>query len=398
MSVHSSASLIEREQQSLFQVYRRLPIAVQHASKCRITDVEGNEYLDFLSGIAVSALGYGHPRLVDAITRQAQAFMHLSNVFYQEPQIEMAELLLQRTGYSRVFFSNSGTEAMEGALKLARKWGTLNNKTEIFAFTGGFHGRSYGALSVMDKPLYKSGMGPFLPNTQILPFNNSIALKNAVNESTCAVVLEFLQGEGGIVFAEPDFVNTMLELQEQYDFLIIADEVQAGAGRTGKFFGFDHFMVKPDIVTMAKGIGGGLPLGAILGTKRVESVWEKGNHGTTFGGNPVACAAGIVVMKELAGGVQQNAHDVGCYLRENLSVLQQNFPDIIQEVRGCGLMAGLKLSTSAAPLVEALLKRRVIANATAETVIRLLPPLIATRKDVDEFTAAMQDCLKAHRG
>ncbi|TAE27884.1 MAG: aminotransferase class III-fold pyridoxal phosphate-dependent enzyme [Candidatus Kapaibacterium sp.] len=398
MSVQSSASLIEREQQSLFQVYRRLPIAVQHASKCRIIDVEGNEYLDFLSGIAVSALGYGHPRLVDAITRQAQAFMHLSNVFYQEPQIEMAELLLQRTGYSRVFFSNSGTEAMEGALKLARKWGTLNNKTEIFAFTGGFHGRSYGALSVMDKPLYKSGMGPFLPNTHILPFNNSIALRNAVNESTCAVVLEFLQGEGGIVFAEPDFVNTMLELQEKYDFLIIADEVQAGAGRTGKFFGFDHFMVKPDIVTMAKGIGGGLPLGAILGTKRVEAVWEKGNHGTTFGGNPVACAAGIVVMKELAGGVQQNAHDVGCYLRENLSVLQQNFPDIVQEVRGCGLMAGLKLSTSATPLVEALLKRRVIANATAETVIRLLPPLIATRKDVDEFTAAMQDCLKAHRG
>jgi acetylornithine/succinyldiaminopimelate/putrescine aminotransferase len=359
--------------------------------------VEGNEYLDFLSGIAVSALGYGHPRLLDAITRQAQAFTHLSNVFYQEPQIELAELLVKRTGYARVFFSNSGTEAMEGALKLARKWGSTRIKTDILAFTGGFHGRSYGALSVMDKPLYKNGMGPFLQNTQILPFNNSDALRAAVNEQTCALVLEFLQGEGGIVFADPDFVNTILELQEKFDFLIIADEVQAGAGRTGKFFGFDHFMVKPDIVTMAKGIGGGLPLGAILGAKRVEAVWEKGNHGTTFGGNPVACAAGVVVMKELAGGVQQNAHDVGCYLRENLLVLQQNYPDIIEEVRGCGLMAGLKLSSPAAPFVEALLKRRVIANATADTVVRLLPPLIATRRDVDEFTAAMQDCLKAHR-
>lgn len=392
-----SVSVIEREQQSMFQVYRRLPIAAKHASGCRITDVEGNEYLDFLSGIAVSALGYGHPRLLDAITRQAQAFMHLSNVFYQEPQIQLAEMLVERTGYARVFFSNSGTEAMEGALKLARKWGSTRNKTEIIAFKGGFHGRSYGALSVMDKPLYKDGMGPFLPNTHVLPFNNSDALRTAVNDQTCAVVLEFLQGEGGIVFAEPEFVNTMLELQEKYDFLIIADEVQAGAGRTGKFFGFDHFMVKPDIVTMAKGIGGGLPLGAILGAKRVESVWDKGNHGTTFGGNPVACAAGIVVMKELAGGVQQNAHDVGCYLRENLSVLQHNFPEIIEEVRGCGLMAGLKLSEPAAPFVEALLKRRVIANATADTVVRLLPPLIATRKEVDEFTAAMQDCLKEHR-
>jgi acetylornithine/N-succinyldiaminopimelate aminotransferase len=395
--VSMSASLIEREQQSMFQVYRRLPIAVSHASGCRIVSTEGDEYLDFLSGIAVSALGYGHPRLIDAITRQAQAFMHLSNVFYQEPQIELAELLVKRTGYARVFFSNSGTEAMEGALKLARRWGNAQHKTEIIAFSGGFHGRSYGALSVMDKPLYKNGMGPFLPNTHILPFNKSDELRAAINEQTCAIVMEFLQGEGGIVFAEPDFVNTILELQEKFDFLIIADEVQAGAGRTGKFFGFDHFMVKPDIVTMAKGIGGGLPLGAILGAKRLEDVWEKGMHGTTFGGNPVACAAGVVVMKELAGGVQKNAHDVGCYLRENLSVLQHDYPEIVEEVRGCGLMAGLKLSLPAAPFVEALMKRRVIANATAETVIRLLPPLIVSRREIDEFIAVMQECLKAHR-
>lgn len=392
----SSQSVIEREKQSMFQVYRRLPIAARYASGCRITSVEGDSYLDFLSGIAVNALGYGHPRLLDAVTRQAQAFMHLSNVFYQEPQVELAELLVQHTGYARVFFSNSGAEAMEGALKLARKWGNARSKTEIVAFSGGFHGRTYGALSIMAKPLYKDGMEPFLPNTHILPFNDSAALRKAVTRQTCAVVLEFLQGEGGIVFADPDFVNTMLELQEQYDFLIIADEVQAGTGRTGKFFGFDHFLVKPDIVTLAKGIGGGLPLGAILAAQHLESVWDKGMHGTTFGGNPVACAAGIVVMKELYGGVMRNAHEVGCYLRENLTVLQQNFPTIIEEVRGCGLMMGLKLNVPAAPFVEALLKRHVIANATADTVIRLLPPLIATRKDIDEFMVAMQDCLKAH--
>jgi len=392
----SSQAVIEREQQAMYQVYRRLPVAVHYASGCRITSVDGDSYLDFLSGIAVNALGYGHPRLLDAVTRQAQAFMHLSNVFYQEPQVEMAELLVKHTGYARVFFSNSGTEAMEGAIKLARKWGNTRGKTEIFAFSGGFHGRSYGALSIMAKPLYKDGMEPFLPNTHILPFNSSEALRTAINKETCAVVLEFLQGEGGIVFAEPDFVTTLLELQEQYGFLIIADEVQAGAGRTGKFFGFDHYLVKPDIVTMAKGIGGGLPLGAILAAQHLETVWDKGMHGTTFGGNPVACAAGVVVMKELYGGVMRNVHEVGCYLRENLTVIQQNFPTIVEEVRGCGLMAGLKLSVPAAPFVEALLKRRVIANATADTVIRLLPPLIATRKEVDEFVVAMQDCFKVY--
>ncbi|MFY7999093.1 MAG: aspartate aminotransferase family protein [Candidatus Kapaibacteriota bacterium] len=394
----SSQELITREEQSMFQVYRRLPIAVQHAEGSYITSVDGDRYLDFLSGIAVNALGYGHPRLLDAITRQAKAFMHLSNVFYQEPQVELAELLIRHTGYGRVFFSNSGAEAMEGALKLARRWGNAREKTEILAFSGGFHGRTYGALSIMAKPLYKAGMEPFLPNTAILPFNNSEALRKAVNKQTCAVVLEFLQGEGGIVFAEPDFVNTLLELQEEFGFLIIADEIQAGAGRTGKFFGFDHFLVKPDIVTMAKGIGGGLPLGAILAMPHLESVWDKGMHGTTFGGNPVACAAGIIVMKELYGGVMRNAHEVGCYLRENLNVLQQNYPTIIEEVRGCGLMAGLKLSAPAAPFVEALLKRYVIANATADTVIRLLPPLIVSRKEVDEFIVAMQDCLKVHTG
>lgn len=392
----TSQAVIEREQQSMYQVYRRLPIAVQYASGCRITSVDGDSYLDFLSGIAVNALGYGHPRLLDAVTRQAQAFMHLSNVFYQEPQIELAELLVQHTGYARVFFSNSGAEAMEGALKLARKWGNTRGKTEVLAFTGGFHGRTYGALSIMAKPLYKDGMEPFLPNAHVLPFNNSETLRDAVNEKTCAVVLEFLQGEGGIVFATPEFVTTLLELQEQYGFLIIADEVQAGAGRTGKFFGFDHYLVKPDIVTMAKGIGGGLPLGAILMAQHLESVWDKGMHGTTFGGNPVACAAGVVVMKELYGGVMRNVHEVGCYLRENLNVIQQNFPNIVEEVRGCGFMAGLKLSVPAAPFIEALLKRRVVANATADTVIRLLPPLIATRKEVDEFVIAMQDCFKVH--
>lgn len=385
-------TIFEREQHSMFQVYRRLPMAVERGDGCRLYDIDGRAYLDFLAGIAVNALGYNYPKLTDAIIRQVQSYLHVSNVFFQEPQVRLAELLTEHTGYARVFFSNSGAEALEGALKLAKRWGNERGKHELLAFKGGFHGRTYGALSMMDKPLYKDGMGPFLPNTQVLPLNDSAALRSAVNKETCAVVLEFLQGEGGIVFADPDFVNTILELQEQYDFLIIADEIQAGIGRTGKFFGFDHFMVKPDIVLLAKALGGGLPLGAILGGKKVENVWDKGMHGTTFGGNPVACAAGEVVVKEVIAHLQHNAHETGCYLRENLIILQNEFPSLIEEVRGCGLMMGLKLSVLAAPFVQAMLQRRVIVNATADTVIRLVPPLVVKRADIDEFAIAMREC------
>jgi predicted acetylornithine/succinylornithine family transaminase len=390
------STLFERESSVMFQTYRRVPVAVQHGDGCFLYDMEGVRYLDFLSGIAVNALGYNHPKLNDAIVRQVQSYLHVSNVFYQEPQIKLAELLVEQTGYQRLFFSNSGAEALEGALKLAKRWGWEKNKTELIAFKGGFHGRTHGALSIMDKPLYKDGMGPFLPNAHVLPFNDSDALRAVVNERTCLVALEFLQGEGGIVFAKPEFVNTILELQERYDFLLLADEVQAGIGRTGKFFGFDHFMVKPDIVLVAKAIGGGLPLGAILGGAKVEGVWERGQHGTTFGGNPVACAAGVVVMKEVTSSLQQNAHITGCYLRENLLILQQEFPSLIKEVRGCGLMMGLEMSEPAANFIPKLLARKVIANATADTVIRLLPPLIAGRTEVDVFATAMRDVLLDH--
>jgi predicted acetylornithine/succinylornithine family transaminase len=392
-SFTTEPSLFERESAVMMQTYRRVSVAVERGEGCYLYDTEGGRYLDFLSGIAVNALGYNHPRLNDAIVRQVQSYLHVSNVFYQEPQIRLAEMLTEHTGYARVFFANSGAEALEGALKLAKRWGNAHNKTQLIAFKGGFHGRTHAALSIMDKPLYKDGMGPFLPNAHVLPFNDSDALRNAVNNETCAVALEFLQGEGGIVFAEPDFVNTILELQEHFGFLLIADEVQAGVGRTGKFFGFDHFMVKPDIVLVAKAIGGGLPLGAILTSERLENVWERGMHGTTFGGNPVACAAGEIVLKEVLSDLQRNAHETGCYLRENLTVLQSEFPAIIKEVRGCGLMAGLNLSVPSAPFVPMMLKRKVIVNSTADTVIRLLPPLIAKRAEIDFFANAMRDAL-----
>lgn len=391
--MNTDFTMIEREQQVMFQVYRRQPLVIQRGDGCYLYDSESRQFLDFLSGIAVNALGYNYPKLNDAIIRQLYSFIHVSNVFYQEPQIRLAELLTQITGFDRIFFSNSGTEALEGALKLAKRWGNQIGKSEIVAFKGGFHGRTYGALSIMDKPLYKEQMGPFLPNVHVIPYNNRELLQQTISDSTCAVVMEFIQGEGGIVMANPDFVHDLHVLQKKYNFLVIADEIQAGVGRTGKFFGFEHYSIKPDIVLMAKALGGGLPLGAILGSEKVANVWDKGMHGTTFGGNPVACAAGLVVLQDVVGELQQNAQETGLYLRENLEILQSEFPGIIQEVRGCGFMCGLNLHVPAAPFVEKMLRRGVIINATADTVIRILPPLIAKRLEVDVFATALRDSM-----
>ncbi len=391
LSLTEQEAIFQRDDAVMLPVYKRLPILVHEAKGCRIYGADGTSYLDMLGGIATNVLGHSHPRVLEAIQTQAERYLHLSNVFYQEPQIRLAEMLKERTGYARVFFTNSGAESLEGALKLGKRWGNAQPtpKTQIIAFKGGFHGRTTGALSIMDKPLYKDGMGPFLPNTKVLPFNDCSALREAVNESTCAIALEFLQGEGGIVFASPEFVSTIAELREQYGFLLLADEVQAGIGRTGKFFCFEHFMIQPDIVLIAKGIGGGLPLGAILAQEHLAHIWDRGMHGTTFGGNPLSCAVGIVVMEELEHGLMKNAKEVGCYLREKLLTLQQQFPALIVDVRGCGLMAGIQLSEPSRPLVEKLLEYGIIANATADTVMRFVPPLVLTHSDVDEFFTGM---------
>jgi acetylornithine/N-succinyldiaminopimelate aminotransferase len=318
--------------------------------------------------------------------------MHLSNYFYQDAQIEFVERLCTASGYERAFLSNSGTEANEGAIKLARTWGSPQNRTTIIAFSGGFHGRTYGVLSIMDKPRYKDGMGPFLPDTQVLPYNNIEALENAVGDDTCAVVIEFLQGEGGIRWATDEFVQALFALRAKHGFLVIGDEIQAGGGRTGSFLSFERFGVRPDIVTLAKGIGGGLPLGAIVATEAIAGVWSSGQHGTTFGGNAIACAAGSVVIDELRDGLMEHVREVGQYMLERMKTIQQEFPDLVRDVRGAGAMVGVELAVPAAPVVEAMLARNVIINATDETVIRLLPPYIVQPEHIDSMAAALREC------
>lgn len=388
--ITESLSITEREQQRFIQTYKRLPLEVDRAEGMSVYTKDGRRYLDFLGGIAVNAAGHSHPRIIQAIATQLHRYAHVSNFFYQDAQVEFVERLCRLSGYQRAFLCNSGTEATDGALKMVRKWGNDRGKKTVFGFTGGFHGRGYGALSLMDKPKYKDGMGPFLPETGILPFNDCEALRKSVTHGTAALFVEFIQGEGGIREASAEFVETLAELREQYGLLVVADEVQAGCGRTGKFFSFEHFGFQPDIVTTAKVVGAGLPLGAILVTEALSTVWDYGKHGTTFGGNPVACAAGSTLLDMIDEGLMEQAASSGAILIDRLLQLKKEFPETVVAVRGRGAMIGIELSTPATPYVEKLLEAGIIANTTNETVIRLLPPYIVGEQEIEELIAALR--------
>jgi acetylornithine aminotransferase len=322
---------------------------------------------------------------VEAIALQSRRYIHLSNYYLQEPQLRLAELLVKYSGFSKVFFGNSGTEAIEGALKIARKWGSKRGKTDIVSFTNAFHGRTMGALSMMDRPKYREGYEPFLDGFRISAFNDKAALRAAIDAKTAAVTLEFIQGEGGICPVTPAFAEELQALKAKFGFLLIADEIQSGIGRTGKLFGFQHFHVSPDIVVVAKPLGGGLPLGAILGNTAVSDVLEPGVHGTTFGGNPVACAAGIVVLQEvIERGLMNNAAAMGKELNRGLLGLQKEFPRIVKEVRGFGLMAGMELTREGESIVTDLRGRGILLNCTNQNVLRFLPPLTVQKEHIDE--------------
>ena len=385
---------LEREAAVFFHTYKRLPLEVDHGEGVYVYGADGRRYLDMFGGLAVNALGYGHPGLLKSIQDQSHKYIHLSNYFLQEPQLKLAELLIKHSGYERVFLSNSGTESIEGAIKLSRKWGMTRGKAEIISFSNAFHGRTMGALSIMDKPKYRNGYEPFLQNCRVIEFNNVESLRSVVSDRTAAVVLEFLQGEGGIRPVSREFADELSLLKKHFEFLLVADEIQSGIGRTGTMFGFQHYSVQPDIVVVAKPLGGGLPLGAILGNEVVADVFEPGVHGTTFGGNPVACAAGIVVLQEIVeGGLMKNAERIGTLLISELTALQKEFPSIIQEVRGLGLMVGIQLDRDGEPIVTAMREKKVLVNCTDQTVLRFLPPLIISEQHIQDTITALREVL-----
>ena len=375
-----------RESRHILQLYRRLPVTFVRGEGVRLYDADGREYLDLLSGIGVNSLGHAHQGLADAIADQARTLLHTSNLFFHPLQGELAERLAHLSGLPRAFFCNSGTEAVEACLKFARRhWFTRGeNRTEIVALTGSFHGRTFGSLSVTSNEHYRAPFEPLLPGVRFVPVNDPAALTAAVSGATAAIIAEPLQGEGGVRPLTPAFAAAIADACARTGALLIADEIQCGLGRTGELFAFTALGLKPDLVAVGKGLGAGVPVGAALVSDKVASTLSFGDHGSTYGGNLLACRAALVFLSELIdGGVLANVRRVGGHFEQRLRAIASGHR-IVREVRGAGLMWGLDLACDAGPVVPAGLARGVIVNRTADTVVRLLPPLVISESDVDE--------------
>jgi acetylornithine/N-succinyldiaminopimelate aminotransferase len=366
-----------------FDLYRRLPVTLVKGKGIFVWDSEGKKYTDFLSGIAVNALGHCHPAMIKAIKRQSQKLIHTSNIYYTDPQARLAKLLCGLTGFERVFFCNSGLEANEAAIKLVRKAGNLKGKKgPIITFTGAFHGRSIASITMGSEKL-QQGFDPLPEGFLKLPYNDVDALKKNLNQDTKAVFVEAIQGEGGVIPADPVFMDNLVELCRENNVLIVFDEIQTGFGRTGNLFGYMNYNIKPDIVTIAKAFGGGFPIGGILTSDEISKNLSYGDHGTTFGGNPLACSVAESVVTTIVNKkLIENARKRGKYLLSRVEKLAGKL-SVIKEVRGKGLMVGIELNIPCRPAVIKMLERGYLVNCTAEKTIRLLPPLIVGKKDID---------------
>ncbi len=377
----------------LLPTYKRGPFVLTHGRGCYVYDAAGKKYLDFLGGIAVNALGHAHPRIVKVIRREAARAIHFSNLYHNAFQGPLALKLSQWSGMDRVFFSNSGSEAIEGALKLGRLYGRnpadfpsgAAQKHRILAMDNSFHGRTFGAVSVTSTEKYRLPFAPLLPGVDFVRFNDVDDLESKFDNTVCAVLLEPIQGEGGIHPVSEAFWNRARELATQHDALLIADEIQCGLGRTGRYFGYQRFASKPDIVVIAKPLAAGLPLGAILASSLVAERITPGLHGSTFGGGPLVCATALEFLNIVEDSkLLENVRVRGAELREGLTALARKF-DFIREIRGEGLMIGVELSVEGAPLVAEALKQGLLINCTHDFTLRLLPPFIVTRAQVREF-------------
>lgn len=370
----------------LMQTYARQPISIVRGRGAKVYDMEGREYIDFVGGIAVNILGHGHPDLVQAIQRQAAQLIHVSNLYYTEPQIRLAQMLVDHSCADRVFFCNSGAEANEAAIKLARRYGHEKHgagRFEIITMKNSFHGRTMATLTATGQEKVQKGFEPLVPGFVYAPFNDFAAVESLVTEKTTAIMLEPIQGEGGVHVADQAYLKHLRELCTQKDILLIFDEVQTGMGRTGTLFAYEQLGVEPDIMTLAKGLGGGMPIGACLAKEAVAAVFTAGSHASTFGGNPLACAAGLAVCRILIEGrVLEQARRMGDYLAKGLADFKDRH-HAVRDVRGLGLLQGLEVEIDAKAVVADCLTRGVLVNATSERVLRFVPPLIITQAEID---------------
>jgi acetylornithine/N-succinyldiaminopimelate aminotransferase len=395
----NNAEIVELAHANLVNNYGCLPLAFVRGHGAYLYDAEGNRYLDFFCGLAVTSLGHGHPRVVRAIKDQAEKLTHASNVFHTEPMARLAARIASAFSDGRVFFGNSGAEANEAALKLARRWGhAKGGRFEIISTLGSFHGRTFGTLSATGQERYHEGFQPLVPGFKLVPYDDIGAIERSIDPKTVAVLIEPIQGEGGVIIPHPDYLIRLREVCDRAKLLLIVDEVQTGMGRTGKLFGYQHSGIKPDIITLAKALGGGLPIGAMVAKAEVASVLTPGTHGSTFGGNPVASAAALAVFDALEqDGVIENAAEVGQYLLRRLREIARECPDVA-EVRGQGMIIGLALRHPAKGVVDACFREHLIVNGTADTILRLLPPLTLTREEADAGIAIIERALRAAAG
>ena len=393
---NNSAEWIERADRVIMKTYGRYPIVPVRGEGCRLWDADGREYLDFLAGVAVNNLGHCHPKVVAAIQAQAATLIHCSNYYHIPSQIELAELLCGRSFADRAFFCNSGAEANEAAIKLARKYSRETFGPERFAIitaAESFHGRTMATVSATGQEKVQRFFDPLLHGFKHVPFNDAAAIEAAVTEQTCAVMLEPVQGEGGVNIPAPDYLRQVREICDRHGLLLILDEVQTGLGRTGRLFAHEHFGIEPDIMTLAKALAGGAPIGAMLAREKYAAAFSPGTHGSTFGGNPLMTGGALAAVNALIEErLLERAINMGAYLVGQLERLKARHA-IVLEVRGIGLMVGMKLSISGGELVKQGHARGLLLNVTHDTVLRFVPPLVVTESEIDEMITILDDLL-----
>lgn len=390
MTQKSNQHFLDLDKKYYLQTFKRFPVTLERGKGVRVWDVEQNEYLDALGGIAVSSLGHAHPALVQAIQAQSEKLLHISNFYLSEPQALLAEKLAKLSGLDRVFFSNSGAESVEGAIKIARKYAHAKGRGgEIISFEGSFHGRTLATIATGKKQM-QEGFEPIPQGFKQIAMNMEAVKKTATKE-TAAVIIEPIQGEGGIHVAPDEFMHQLHAFCQEQDIVLIFDEIQCGIGRTGKMFAKNHLGIQPDIITLAKALGGGIPIGAILTNQKTSDAINFGDHGTTFGGNPLACAAGLAVLETLKKeDLIKQADEKGKWLIQKIKDL--NSP-LIQEIRGKGLMIGVAFDRETKPLVQKLFEKGVLANATAGNILRLVPPLIISYEEMQLLVDKIEESI-----
>ncbi len=389
--------IIKEADKYMFRTYKRYPIVLVKGKGCKVWDINGKEYLDFVGGIAVCALGHSSPTVAEAIKGQVEKLVHVSNLFYTVPQVELSKFLVEHSFADRVFFCNSGAEANEAAIKLARRYANKKfggKRNIIISMEGSFHGRTMATLSATGQKKIQDGFDPLLQGFRFVPFNDIPSLEKAMDENVCAVLLEPIQGEGGVICPDEDYLREVRRLCDERDVIMILDEVQVGCGRTGKLFAYEHYGIEPDIMTLAKAMANGLPIGAMLSKEKFEEAFGPGTHASTFGGTPLVTYVSLKVLKKIVeDGILENCSKMGKYFKDGLEELKKRF-SFIKDVRGKGLILGMELDIEGQKIVKRCMEKGFLINCVQERVLRFLPPLIIKKEEIDSLLNALNDILR----